>query len=91
MVAPVPMTAFVPPVIVRIEDVASVRSPFVMADSLLLKVFQSAEERYPSDEAPDCVILIVPVVVMVPPCMGAVVAMEVTVPVPPVAAMVKVG
>lgn len=61
------------------------------SEALLLNVFQSVEDRYPSDEAPDCVMLIVPVVVMVPPCMGAVVAMEVTVPVPPVAAMVKVG
>jgi hypothetical protein len=36
MVVPVPITAPVPPVMVRTADVASVRFPFVSAGSLLL-------------------------------------------------------
>jgi hypothetical protein len=47
---------------------------------LLLKVPQSVEERYPSVETPDWVMPMVPVVVNVPPVIGAVVATDVTVP-----------
>lgn len=37
------------------------------SDALLLKAFQSVEDRYPSVEAPDWVMLMVPEVVIVPP------------------------
>lgn len=47
---------------------------------LLLNVFQSVEERYPLVDVVDCVMPIVPVVVMGPPVIGAVVAILVTVP-----------
>jgi hypothetical protein len=44
---PVPITAPVPPVMVRTAEVASVRFPFVSAGSLLLNVVQSVEDRAP--------------------------------------------
>lgn len=55
----------------------------VIASCLLLKVFQSVELRNPSVEPSASFIPIVPVVVIVPPVIGAVVAIDVTVPVPP--------
>jgi hypothetical protein len=47
MVVPVPITAPVPLVIVKTDDVASVRSPLVRAGSLLLNVVQSAKDKAP--------------------------------------------
>jgi hypothetical protein len=47
MLVPAPITAPVPLLIVKIEDVASVKLPFVNAGSLSLKVFQSVEDKYP--------------------------------------------
>jgi hypothetical protein len=44
---PAPITAPVPPVMVRTAEVASVRFPFVSAGSLLLNVVQSVEDRAP--------------------------------------------
>ena len=42
---PLPITAFVPSVIVKIFDVVSVKSPNVKALCLLLNVFQSVEDK----------------------------------------------
>jgi hypothetical protein len=60
-------------------------------DCLLLNVFQSVELKYPSVETPDWVIPIVPVVVIVPPVIGAVVPTDVRVPPEPLALIVSVS
>ena len=51
MLVPLPITAPVPSVIVKTEDVASVRLPLVTVGSLSLNVFQSAELRNPLVDA----------------------------------------